>query len=72
MTSIEIAGFRKRNGALSKKIWLGKDGNVKSDGSACKMVEGEAYRVVLNGVSIRWSRIESIASPQENVVSMHG
>src|SRR4051812_49426426 len=49
-TNIEIAVFHKRKGALSKKIWLDPDGRVSSDGSACRMGAGEAYRVKLNGV----------------------
>jgi hypothetical protein len=48
--TVEIAVFRKRKGALSKKIWLDDDGQVKSDGSACRMASGEAQRVKLNGV----------------------
>jgi putative DNA primase/helicase len=50
MTHVEIAVFRKHKGALSKKIWLDRDGKVCSDGSGCRMALGEGWRVRLNGV----------------------
>ena len=48
---IEITVFRKKTGALSKRIELDADGVPRSDGSACKMKEGEARRIKLNGVA---------------------
>jgi hypothetical protein len=48
-TTFEIAVFRKSNGSLSKRITL-KDGEVNADGSPCRMTEGIARRVKLDGV----------------------
>jgi hypothetical protein len=41
----EIALFRKAEGPLSKRITLGKNGQIYADGSACKMWSGEVRRV---------------------------
>ena len=47
--NIEITVFRKADGILSKRIAM-KDGKVKTDGSHCRMTEGEARAVRLKGV----------------------
>src|SRR5215831_2765310 len=45
MSAIELTGFTKANGPLTKLISLAPDGTVKSDGSACVMTRGTAQRV---------------------------
>lgn len=47
---IEITGFAKRGGCLSKRISLGADGAIISDGSACVMARGMAKRVPLSSL----------------------
>jgi hypothetical protein len=44
MPPIEYTMFSKANGALTKRIVLGPDGKVVSDGSACVMARGTARR----------------------------
>ena len=52
MSKIEVTVFRKTGGGLlSKRISLLKSGKVKSDGSECRMTEGRARRVKLNGAA---------------------
>ena len=46
----EITVFKKLNGGMSKRIWLGKDGKVVSDGSTCAMSDGEARRVAIESL----------------------
>jgi hypothetical protein len=41
---IELTIFRKSGGALTKRIELGPDGTIKSDGSQCIMPRGSARR----------------------------
>ena len=41
---LEITIFTKSDGPLTKRISLGPDGSVKSDGSACVMAKGTARR----------------------------
>ncbi len=45
MAAIELTGFVKRGGPLTKRISLGPDGEPVSDGSACVMSAGSAERV---------------------------
>jgi hypothetical protein len=59
---IEITIFRKKNGVLSKRISLGKDGKVKSDGSECRMSAGTAQRFKLDGVGSLADLIEQMPS----------
>ena len=42
--SIEITGFIKKDGPLTKRISLAADGSLLSDGSACVMSAGYAWR----------------------------
>ena len=47
LVAIEFTEFTKDGGPLTKKISLGADGKVESDGSACVMFKGKARRVRL-------------------------
>lgn len=47
---IQITRYSKSGGPLTKRISLGPDGKIISDGSACLMQSGLAYRVRLTGV----------------------
>jgi hypothetical protein len=49
--AIELTIFSKTNGALSKRIFLTEDGQLKSDGSECRMADGTARRVTVPGVN---------------------
>src|SRR5260370_4466561 len=40
----EIVRFTKTGGPLTKRIHLDENGKLKSDGSACVMSQGEAWR----------------------------
>jgi hypothetical protein len=62
--SVEITVFRKQHGVLSKRISLNKEGNVKSDGSECRMAEGSARRVKLENVDALADLIEQMPSDQ--------
>jgi hypothetical protein len=46
-TIAEITVYKKTGGALSKRFYL-VDGRLANDGSACRMVEGEARRVQID------------------------
>lgn len=46
MSAFQITAFAKEGGALTKRIVLGPDGTLKSDGSECVMRAGDAKRVV--------------------------
>jgi hypothetical protein len=48
---IELTRFAKSGGPLCKRISLGPDGQMISDGSACIMTRGRARRVTLNNLS---------------------
>jgi hypothetical protein len=50
MSDIEIVGFAKAGGPLTKRISLSPEGKVISNGSACVMSHGQACRVRLNNV----------------------
>jgi hypothetical protein len=60
--SVEITVFHKKNGVLSKKISLNDEGNIKSDGSECRMADGSACRVKLNSVNALADLIEQMSS----------
>jgi len=47
----EIVGLTSASGVLTKRISLGDDGLLVSDGSACVMGQGAAKRVRLPGIS---------------------
>lgn len=47
---LEITRFAKHGGPLTKRISLGPDGSVVSDGSHCRMAEGTAVRLPLDGL----------------------
>jgi hypothetical protein len=48
--AVELTASTKSNGPLTKRILLGPDGTVKSDGPACLMASGTAERVLVNDV----------------------
>jgi hypothetical protein len=61
---IEIAVFRKANGGLlSKRIYL-EDGEIIADISKCKMWEGTAWRVKLDGVASLAGLINTLGSDE--------
>jgi hypothetical protein len=45
MAAVELTGFTKANGPLTKRISLAPDGTMNSDGSACVMGRGIAQRL---------------------------
>ena len=45
MSAFELVGLAKAGGPLTKRISLATDGSLWSDGSACKMAQGRAYRL---------------------------
>src|SRR2546430_1363634 len=47
----EITILTKQGGPLTKRISLGADGSVKSDGSTCVMSRGRAQRIRLANVT---------------------
>lgn len=49
-TPIQITSFTKDNGPLTKRIAMGPDGNIISDGSACTMSRGNARRLQFNSL----------------------
>lgn len=61
---IEITIFRKKNGVLSKRISLSKDGKVDFDGSECRMAAGMARRFKLDGVGSLADLIEQMPSDE--------
>ena len=64
MTAVELTGFTKANGPLTKRISLTADGTVKSDGSACVMGQGTAQRVRVANVGELAALIEHIRPDQ--------
>jgi hypothetical protein len=46
----EITAFEKSDGPLTKRISLAPDGSVKSDGSACVMSNGTAWRANITNI----------------------
>jgi hypothetical protein len=59
---MEITGFAKSGGVLSKLISLAEDGSLKSDGSGCVMSRGTARRVRLAGIADLADLIEGLRS----------
>jgi hypothetical protein len=49
-SAFEVTAFTKEGGALTKRIWLGRDGSSQSDGSECVMSRGRARRRRLGGM----------------------
>jgi hypothetical protein len=47
---IELTVFQKSDGPLTKRISLGSDGTIKSDGSQCIMPRGWARRVIFSDI----------------------
>lgn len=60
----EIVGLTSASGLLTKRIKLGDDGLLVSDGSACVMGQGAAKRVRLSGVSDFAALIGSLKSSE--------
>jgi hypothetical protein len=58
---IEITRLAKIGGPLTKRISLGGDGKIISDGSACVMARGRAYRLRLGGLDALADVIAEIA-----------
>src|SRR6516162_7404429 len=50
---IELTVFRKSGGPLTKRIALGPDGSIKSDGSQCVMTRGIALRFIFSASSMQ-------------------
>jgi hypothetical protein len=63
MKGVELTIFRSANGILSKRISL-IEGEVKSDGSACKMVKGTAWRATIKDIDALADLIENMRSEQ--------
>ena len=59
---IEITRHAKIGGQLTKSISLTSDGSILSDGSACLMSKGDAFRAILPDLRAFASLIESLAS----------
>src|SRR6516164_6152951 len=62
MSRIDITVFSKADGPLTKKIELGPNGNVVSDGSACVMSRGTARRFGFDRLQDFAELIEKCAS----------
>ena len=60
----EITVFEKIGGPLTKRISLAPDGSVKSNGSACVMARGAAWRLRIANVGELAAVIEKIRSDQ--------
>ena len=58
---IEIAALAKSGGPLTKRITLGPDGSLHSDGSACTMSSGTARRVRFRALADFASHIGGLA-----------
>ena len=58
----ELTVFAKDSGPLTKRIWLGPDGTVVSDGSACVMTSGKARRVMLKSLQELADVIDALQS----------
>jgi len=66
MSELQVTVFAKRDGPLTKRISLGSDGKVISDGSACVMSRGRARRVELSSAQQLADLIGSLG-PQEAI-----
>jgi hypothetical protein len=60
----EIVRFTKTGGPLTKRIRLDENGKLKSDGSACVMSQGEAWRAPVSSVSQLGALISGLNSDQ--------
>jgi hypothetical protein len=60
----EITRFEKAGGPLTKRIALAVDGSLKSDGSACVMARGAAWRMPIADIGELASVIERTRSNQ--------
>src|SRR6516164_10673367 len=65
----EITIFAKDNGPLTKRISLGPDGSVKSDGSACRMANGSARRFPFTEM---WQYSELLVALKPNEATVGG
>ena len=63
---LEITGFTKHGGPLTKRISLAADGSLCSDGSACVMGSGDAQRVRLSDLDALARLIAQLA-PEEAI-----
>ena len=61
---IEITTLEKHGGGLTKLITLAADGTIKSDGSACVMSHGRAWRTPLPGLDALAAHIGALDSKQ--------
>jgi hypothetical protein len=64
MSELQVTVFAKRDGPLTKRISLGPDGKVISDGSACVMSRGRAWRIELNSPQQLAELISGLGSRQ--------
>jgi hypothetical protein len=64
MSAVELTGFTKANGPLTKRISLAADGTVKSDGSACVMARGTAQRLRVADIGELAAVIEHVRPDQ--------
>src|SRR5260370_692838 len=60
----EIVRFTKTGGPLTKRISLDETGKLKSDGSACVMSRGQAYRAPVSCVGQLGALIGGLRSDQ--------
>jgi hypothetical protein len=62
----EITVFEKGDGILSKRITLDADGNICSDGSACLMTSGSAWRVAITNIT-EYADIVNACAPNQAI-----
>jgi hypothetical protein len=48
---LEITAFSKEDGPLTKRITIAPDGTLRSDGSACVMSSGTAWRATFDSLT---------------------
>jgi hypothetical protein len=63
---IELTGFTKHGGPLTKRISLAADGSLCSDGSQCQMAAGSAQRVRLPDLDA-FARLIGQLPPEEAI-----
>jgi hypothetical protein len=68
--SIEITIFTKTGGPLTKRISLGPDEKMISDGSACVMSHGRAARVIVSSLTEAATLIAGLRSNQAITLGM--
>jgi hypothetical protein len=61
---IELTVFQKIDGPLTKRISLGPDGDIRSDGSACVMSRGTAKRFTFADIAQFATLIEHLGPHQ--------